>query len=74
MYYFEQSLVDKAIHHYCITWCGEFDEEFYIEMWYMCYGDPTLEACIVMDYIDAICKDLYNSVCSDFSTQTWYGH
>lgn len=74
MYYFEQSLVDKAIQHYCMVWCGEFDEEFYIETWYACYGDPALEACIVMDYIDEVCKDVYKEVCEDFSKRTWYKH
>lgn len=68
MYNFDQELVDKAIKHYTLQHCyGEMDHEFFLETWYACYGDPALEACITMDYIDEICKPVYEEACESFS-------
>lgn len=74
MYYFEQDLVDRALKHYTYMWCGGPDQEFYLETWYRCYGDPALEACIVMDYIDEICRPVYEEVCESFSEHVGYKH
>lgn len=68
MYDFDEDLVDKAITHYTKLHCfGELDEDFYLEVWYGCYGDPALEACIVMDYIDDVCKPIYDEVIKELS-------
>ena len=64
MYMFNEELVDSAIRYYTIQHCGEYDEEFFCETWYRCYGDHALEACITMDYIDAICQSVYEELSS----------
>lgn len=74
MYNFDQELVDRALIHYTLVHCGEPDSEFYSEIWYRCYGDAALEACIVMDYIDDICKDVYQEVCESFSEHVGNKH
>lgn len=67
MYNFDQDLVDRAIQFYTRQHCyGELDAEFYMETWYTCYGNAALEACITMDYIDEVCKEIYDEVCEGF--------
>lgn len=56
MYIFDEDLIDRALRHYTLLHCGEYDEEFYCETWYRCYGNRALEICITLDYIDALCE------------------
>lgn len=68
MYQFDEDLVDKAITHYTKVHCyGELDEDFYLETWYACYGNTALEACIVMDYLDEVCKSSYEEVLKELA-------
>jgi hypothetical protein len=63
MYAFDEDLVDRAITYYTKVHCfGDLDEEFYLETWYGCYGKPALEACIVLDFLDALAEEVYEDV------------
>lgn len=57
MYKFEEAVAEKAIMCYTLTHCGEFDEDFYYETAANCYFDATLEACIVLDYLEVLYED-----------------
>lgn len=59
MYRFSEDLIHSALEWYTILWCGEYDVDFFYELSYDTFNDVALEACIVMDYIDGVCEDIY---------------
>ena len=66
MYVFDEDLVDKAITHYTKVHCfGELDEDFYLETWYRCYGNPALESCIVLDFLDQAMEPVLDMIAAE---------
>ena len=71
MYNFSVDLLEKALYSYTVNGCmGEWDDDFYLQASYESFEDPTLAACIVMDYIDEICEPIFQETCSSFSELT----
>lgn len=57
MYKFEEDVVDKALTFYTLRYCGEFDEDFYLQAAVDCYENAALEACVVLDYLEVLYED-----------------
>lgn len=66
MYTFSVDLLEKALYRYTVNGCmGEWDDDFYLQAAYESFEDPTLAACIVMDYIDELCEPIFEETCSN---------
>jgi hypothetical protein len=59
MYRFSDEMVMNALEWWTRVSCGEFDEDFYYQASAETFVDAALEACIVMDFIDDLSKDIY---------------
>jgi hypothetical protein len=67
MYNFSVDLLEKALYRYTVNSCyGEWDDDFYLQASYESFQDPTLAACIIMDYIDEACLPIYEQNCASF--------
>ena len=67
MYNFSVDLLEKALYSYTVTSCyGEWDDDFYLQASYESFMDPTLAACITMDYIDEACLPIYQDDSKSF--------
>lgn len=71
MYNFSVDLLEKALYSYTVNGCmGDWDDDFYLQAAYESFEDPTLAACIIMDYIDEICEPIFQETCTSFSEFT----